>query len=163
MASRRSFRLPAAAVLAVACLVVGVWLLVGGGLSRDGAVQHVGADRRDAGASIQAPTETRRATVNPDRRRHILDGDRTGGGHRPGSGASGKSEFPPGWSDDRIIAAIEEVANSPASARTLGRDNRMVVDGIRDGVTIRVVIGSDGHTVVTGYPTNVPRNARPRP
>ena len=37
---------------------------------------------------------------------HILDGDATGGGHAPGTGVPGKSEFPAGWSRDRIMDAI---------------------------------------------------------
>ena len=100
------------------------------------------------------------AAVSPDRRRHILDGDARGGGHRPGTGIPNKSEFPRGWSDDRIIAAIEDVANDPASARRLEADGRTVATGRRDGVDIRVVVGRDGRSIVTGYPTNTPRNPR---
>lgn len=98
------------------------------------------------------------AVVTPARRVHILEGDARGGGHRPGRGIPGKSEFPAGWSDDRIIAAIEDVANDPASRRRVEADNRTVVTGRRDGVDIRVVVERDGRTIVTGYPTNVPRN-----
>lgn len=97
-------------------------------------------------------------TVSPSRRIHILDGDRTGGGHRPGQGLPGKSEFPAGWSDDRIIEAIESVANDPAAFRRVEADGRTVVSGRRDGVDLRVVVERDGRSVVTGYPTNTPRN-----
>lgn len=55
--------------------------------------------------------------VEPSRRVHILDGDRTGGGHRAGAGR-GKSEFPAGWSDDEIIDGINDVVNDPESPRT---------------------------------------------
>jgi EndoU nuclease-like protein len=99
-----------------------------------------------------------RAAVSPQRRVHILDGDSRGGGHRPGRGVPNKSEFPRDWSDDRIIAAIEDVANDPASARRLEADGRTVVTGRRDGVAIRVVVERDGRSIVTGYPTNTPRN-----
>ncbi len=101
-----------------------------------------------------------RAAVGPERRVHILDGDARGGGHRPGRGAPNKSEFPRGWSDDRIIAAIEDVANDPDSARRLEADGRTVATGRRDGVAIRVVVERDGRSIVTGYPTNTPRNPR---
>jgi hypothetical protein len=47
--------------------------------------------------------ESPRARVSPDAKIHILDGDRQGGGHRHGTGQPGKSEFPPDWSDDKII------------------------------------------------------------
>ena len=95
--------------------------------------------------------------TNPDRRTHILDGDSTGGGHRPGIGIPGKSEFPQDWSDDKIIDAISDVATDPNSVSTSGRGGKTVVDGARDGVGIRVIIGKDGN-IVTGFPTNVPRN-----
>ena len=98
------------------------------------------------------------AVVTASRRVHILDGDSRGGGHRPGRGIPGKSEFPAGWSDDRIIATIEDVADDPASRRREEADGRTVVTGRRDGVELRVVVERDGRTIVTGYPTNVPRN-----
>ncbi|MGC0773099.1 MAG: EndoU domain-containing protein [Candidatus Acidiferrum sp.] len=86
---------------------------------------------------------------------HTLDGDATGGGHAPGSGIPGKSEFPAGWSRDKIMNDISDVATDPASkVTTVGRTT--LVDGARDGVNIRVVI-KDGR-IVTGYPTNIPRN-----
>jgi len=86
---------------------------------------------------------------------HILDGDATGGGHAPGTGMPGKSEFPANWSKDRIMDAISDVATDPASkTTTAGRTT--LVDGTRDGVNIRVVIRDN--RIVTGYPTNVPRN-----
>ena len=53
--------------------------------------------------------------VSPARRVHILDGDATGGGHGPGRGISGKSEFPPTLTDDEIIAGVEAIANDPTS------------------------------------------------
>jgi RHS repeat-associated protein len=86
---------------------------------------------------------------------HILDGDATGGGHAPGTGMPGKSEFPANWSRDRIMDAISDVATDPASkTTTAGRTT--LVDGTRDGVNIRVVIRDN--RIVTGYPTNLPRN-----
>ncbi len=107
----------------------------------------------DAAAPRQAAV-----VVTPARRVHILDGDATGGGHRPGRGLPGKSEFPPGWSDDRIIEAIESVANDPASTREVQANGRTVVSGRRDGVDLRVVVERDGRTIVTGYPTSTRRN-----
>jgi RHS repeat-associated protein len=86
---------------------------------------------------------------------HILDGDVTGGGHASGTGIPGKSEFPAGWSGDKIMHAISDVATDPTSKVTqVGRTT--LVDGTREGVNIRVVV-RDGR-IVSGYPTNVPRN-----
>jgi hypothetical protein len=58
--------------------------------------------------------------VSASARTHILMGDIRGGGHRFGANR-GKSEFPRFWPDDAIIAAIEDVANDPASTRMQGR------------------------------------------
>jgi RHS repeat-associated protein len=93
---------------------------------------------------------------------HVLDGDRTGGGHRPGTGKPGKSEFPSSWSDGKIKGEISDVATDPNSTRTLGRGGRTVVQGTRDGIDITVVVepASKGGRIVTGFPTNVPRNPK---
>jgi hypothetical protein len=121
----------------------------------------------DAPAAKPAPTvkarggrPAPRATVSPERRIHILSGDKDGGGHRSGTGKPNKSEFPSTWSDDKIIAEIESVANDPTSIRTVESRGRIMVEGTRDGIEIRVILEADGSTIVTGFPTNVPRNPR---
>ena len=93
---------------------------------------------------------------------HVLDGDPTGGGHRPGTGKPGKSEFPSDWSDNKITGEISDVATDPKSTRTPGRGGRTIVQGTRDGVDITVVIesASRGGRIITGFPTNVPRNPK---
>lgn len=98
--------------------------------------------------------------VPEDRREHILIGDVTGGGHRPGQNVPGKSEFPTGWSDDRIIDAIKEVANDPALSRGPGRFGSILVYGSRDGVDMIFVVKRDKTTVVSGFPTNRPGNPK---
>lgn len=98
--------------------------------------------------------------VGPDRRRHILDGDRTGGGHRHGAGWPGKSEFPAGWDDGAIIGAVEAVANDPASEVRPAPRGRVAITGTHRGLRVMVVAEADGATVVTGYPLDVPRNPR---
>lgn len=125
-------------------------------------VAPTGPVRRDDGRERHALVVpgAGQATVSPQRRVHILEGDARGGGHRPGRGLPDKSEFPHGWSDERIIAAIEDVANDPASRRRTEADGRAVVTGERHGVAVRVVIERDGRSIVTGYPLNMPRNPR---
>jgi RHS repeat-associated protein len=93
------------------------------------------------------------------RRKHILDGDSTGGGHRPGTGKPGKSEFPQGWSDDQIMHAISDIATDPNAFRKAGRGGRTIAEGMRDGINIRVIQEPNGD-IVSGFPTNVPRNPR---
>ena len=81
----------------------------------------------------------------PERATHILDGDKTGGGHRYGRGIPGKTEFPASWSDDKIIGSILSVARSPDSA-DLQQNGRWKVEGVRDEVRLAVIVMSDGRT-----------------
>jgi hypothetical protein len=89
--------------------------------------------------------------VSAERRLHILDGDLTTGGHRSGSGRGQASEFPPGWSDDEIIDAIEDVANDPTSLRMPASSGRFKMIGKRKSVVI-VVIVAGGSEIITGHP-----------
>ncbi|KAL8931189.1 MAG: hypothetical protein Q9211_007157, partial [Gyalolechia sp. 1 TL-2023] len=90
--------------------------------------------------------------ISDNRRKHILDGDAngSGGGHGPGRNRPNKTEFPPDWSDDRVIDDIRDVANDPASSRETEPDGRIKATGSRDGVDIRVIVEADKKTVVTG-------------
>jgi hypothetical protein len=90
--------------------------------------------------------------VSAPARTHILIGDIKGGGHRFGANR-GKSEFPRSWSDDAIIAAIEDVANDPASTRMQGRGGRAILIGMRRSVSVTVVLDLADRYIVTGFPT----------
>jgi len=80
---------------------------------------------------------------------HILDG------HRAGAG-SGKSEFRAGWADDLTLSHVADIATDysltwiqqtgePGAAFAKNGDPvRFYVDGIRDGVEIRVIIELGG-------------------
>jgi len=101
--------------------------------------------------------------ASAERRRHVLDGEARadgshGGGHRPGTGFPGKSEFPAGWSDDKIMHEISDVATDPKSVvnrvQAGGRD--VFLRGTRDGVEIEVLMRNG--QIWTGYPVNLPRN-----
>ena len=102
--------------------------------------------------------------ASPTRTSHILDGEvrpngTYGGGHRPGTGYSNKSEFPAGWSDDRIMHEISDVATDPAIPWRPGdRAGDAWANGTRGGVDIEVLMRNG--EIWTGYPTNLPRNAR---
>ena len=97
--------------------------------------------------------------ASPQRTTHILTGDATGGGHLFPGGA-GKSAFPQSWSADRVMHEISDVATDPLSSFVTGRGGRTVVNGTRDGIDLRVILGSprEGGGIITGFPTNVPRN-----
>ena len=55
-----------------------------------------------------------------------------------------------------VAAVIESVANDPESKRSPGPRGRMIIEGTRSGVAIRIILGGDGKTIVTAFPTNLP-------
>jgi len=97
--------------------------------------------------------------ASPQRTTHILTGDATGGGHLFPGGA-GKSAFPQNWSADRVMHEISDIATDPLSSFATGRGGRTIVNGTRDGIDTRVILGNqrEGGGIITGFPTNVPRN-----
>ncbi len=94
---------------------------------------------------------------------HIIHGDRTGGGHK-WPGQPGKTVFPRGWDTDKILDSIADVATSPNSVRTQqtgragalytrnGDPSRWKVEGVVDGVNIRVIYEPATDRIVTGFP-----------
>lgn len=100
-----------------------------------------------------------RSLIPEQRAQHILQGDKTGGGHLH-PGGPGKSPFPAGWSGDRILDEVNRIAKDASIPSTVQRNGRIVKDVDVDGVMVRVVQepASKGGTVVTAFPTNTPRN-----
>ena len=114
-------------------------------------------------APLQNPHAPETVDVPEDRARHILDGDRSGGGHRAGTGKPGKTEFPADWDDDDIVAAIKTVAGSGTVKEPAHRRGELVITGVVDGVTIEAVVKENGD-VRTAYPVSGPgvvHNPRP--
>ena len=68
--------------------------------------------------------------VPPERAGHILDGDRWGGGHRHGTGRPGKTEFPAGWDDEKIIGHVLDVARAPDDAPVFQANRRWRVPSL---------------------------------
>ena len=102
-----------------------------------------------------------RHTCDATAHRHILEGDATGGGHGPGRGLPGRSEFPRHWTGEEVIAYIESVANDSDSGRPVQSNGRIAIDGTRKGVEIRVIVEptpAGAGRIITGFPTNLPRN-----
>lgn len=94
---------------------------------------------------------------------HILDGDSlTSGGHRYGTGNPGKSEFPKNWSDEKILSTISDIATDPSVVWSKP-DARGYVSATasREGIDVKVIYDTKSNRVVTGYPTNMPRNMKP--
>jgi len=91
------------------------------------------------------------------RKDHILNR------HRPGAQVSGKTEFPAGWSDKKILHSVSDVATDPTATRGVGKWNSPYAIATRDGIQIRVDFYPDSHPthagkVSTAYPVNVPAN-----
>jgi Bacterial EndoU nuclease len=102
--------------------------------------------------------------IDADRAAHILDGDATGGGHRPGTGRPGKTEFPADWDDATITGNIAAVAKGPDSVEQQP-NGRWFVRGERDNVRIIVIVNPDG-AIWTAWPEEdspgVVRNPDPK-
>jgi hypothetical protein len=96
--------------------------------------------------------------ASPARRTHILDGDATGGGHLwPGN--PGKTPFPQGWSGDKIMHEVSDIATDPiAWQNAVPQGSRTVLTGTRGGVDIRVIVDTKTGEIISGYPTDLPRN-----
>ena len=110
------------------------------------AGRHSGWD--DVAAAIRPPLDALR--LPPERATHILDGDATGGGHRPGTGSPGKTEFPADWDDDTILDAITTVAHSPERVHQQW-NKHWKARGEHDNVLLDVIIKPDA-TIWTGWP-----------
>jgi RHS repeat-associated protein len=100
--------------------------------------------------------------ASPQRTTHILTGDATGGGHLF-PGAPGKTAFPQGWSGDQAMHHISDIATDPALKwipqtgnggwfTKAGKPARFSVEGVRDGVNIKVVIEPAGEGIITAFP-----------
>jgi hypothetical protein len=53
---------------------------------------------------------------------------------------------------------ISDITTDPAATVVGRQGRRTVLEGTRGAVRIRVV--TDGRDIITGYPTNLPRNPR---
>lgn len=94
---------------------------------------------------------------------HIITGDATGGGHK-WPGQPGKSVFPQGWDTDKILDSVADVVTSPNSTWTqqtgrpgalltnAGDPVRWKIEGVVDGVNIRVIYEPATDKIVTGFP-----------
>jgi RHS repeat-associated protein len=91
-------------------------------------------------------------SITPGRAKHILEGDRTGGGHRAGTGRPGQTEFPEEWTDQDIIDAISDIYNNGEVDDDLPDvEDGSGYTGEHRGIRIEVIADEDGN-VITGYP-----------
>ena len=105
--------------------------------------------------SIERRPALDRVHVEQERRKHILEGDETGGGHRSGTSRPGKTEFPPSWADDKIMNTAVDVAAGPDVPPKLQHNGRWRALGTREEVGMVVIVTEDG-AIWTAYPESGP-------
>jgi RHS repeat-associated protein len=129
-------------------------------------VKQIMKEVKDQGVKASSTQAVKKGTnsssyvdlAKPERRKHILDGDSKGGGHKAGTGKPGKSEFPSSWSDDKVMNEVSDIATDPSLVSKADR-GRKVTSGTREGIDIKVVQEKNGD-IVTAYPTNTPKNPK---
>jgi Bacterial EndoU nuclease len=133
-------------------------------------VQESDDQRGSAEARTDAPTEERTdrsgwdavdsgrrppmdaIRITPERIVHVLEGDKTGGGHRHGTGKPGKTEFPASWDDEKIINSALDVARKPDKPPVRqDRNDTWLCSGTHANVEVSVVVASSGE-IVSGWP-----------
>ncbi|WP_442880294.1 EndoU domain-containing protein [Arthrobacter sp. S2(2024)] len=79
-------------------------------------------------------------------------------------GEAGNTWFPHSWSDDKIMHEVSDIATDPSltwvqQTGSLGADFTRAgdpvkyrVEGVRDGLKIRVIIQPGGEGIITGFP-----------
>jgi Bacterial EndoU nuclease len=120
-------------------------------------VLRAAADGADRGGWNEIPAADRPPAegirMSPERATHILDGEPGGGGgHRHGTGRSGKTEFPASWDDKKIMDNAMDAARRPDDAPTLQHWNdRWICAGTREDVEVSVIVLRSGE-VWTSWP-----------
>lgn len=96
---------------------------------------------------------------------HIISGNKTGGGHKwPGN--PGKTVFPHDWDTDKILDVVADVATDPNSSWTWqkgapgslftnkGKLSRVRIEGVREGINVRVIFEPATQRFVTAFPVS---------
>ncbi len=72
---------------------------------------------------------------------------------------TGKTPFPEDWSSAQIMHEISDIATDPAAwDNAVSQGGRTVLTGWRNDVQIRVIVDNQTGEIITGHPTNLPRN-----
>ncbi len=120
------------------------------------------AGAKGTGALVPA-TDDLVNLASKQRTQHILFGDATGGGHL-WPGAPSKTPFPSTWDEGKIMHAVSDLATDASATWTQltgkagaqftasGKPVRWAVEGVRDGVRIRVIVEPNGSGIITAYP-----------
>ncbi len=133
-------------IIAVICLA----LICGTGIAA-----FIGRDSILMLSNIDAPRLSQEAED------HILIGDKSGGGHKFGTGRDCKSEFPKGWDDAKIVGSIKKVAANDNLKWKKQKNGYFAATQRVDGIRVRVILDKERDDIITGYPVNTKRNACP--
>lgn len=121
----------------------------GGGGGDDGGTGNGG------GGGPAAMDEWDDDRLPPKIRRHILEGDSDGGGHRFGSTEPNKTMFPEAWDDYTALAAVSQTLDNPYTTSDdhdhLRRAGLLNLYGMVDGVRMLVRTDRAG-AVMTAHP-----------
>lgn len=93
---------------------------------------------------------------------HIVQGDhlnRSSGGHGHGINRPKKTEFPPEWEDERIIAAVTVVARYPEWAKRGKYEREWYAEGVYRGVRVAAITQPSGD-IIAGWPIEGPGVSR---
>ena len=135
-----------------------------GGACPVSSLVPAGGVAKAVGGAIASPAADDLVNLaSQQRTQHILLGDATGGGHL-WPGAPGKTAFPSTWSKEQIMHNVSDLATDSTAAWTQltgkagadftasGKPVRWAVDGVRDGVPVRVIVEPRGEGIITAYP-----------
>ena len=150
MTRELSLRFLSALLLIAACGMTGVF--ASSGAESSNSPEFIAARNADNFVNLASPQRTK----------HVLTGDATGGGHL-WPGAANKTPFPQGWSGDKIMHHVSDIATDPnlkwipqtgsgGLFTKAGNPARFSVEGVRDGVNIKVIIEPAGEGIITAFP-----------
>lgn len=78
-----------------------------------------------------------------------------GGGHAPGTGRRGTTEFPPTWTRDEIVERLSDVARNPDEVPRRLPNGLWHTVGVREEVRIVVLLEQSG-SIRTAFPVEGP-------
>ncbi len=99
--------------------------------------------------------------ISPERERHILYGDSTGGGHLHGTGKPCKTEFPASWDAEKIISQVRNTAANDNINWRREKNGYHTAERMIGTVRVRIVLDGEKDDIITAYPVNLPRNPCP--
>lgn len=76
------------------------------------------------------------APLSEKKVKHILHGDRKGGGHLHTATKKGKSHFPPWWAEKDVLEAIEDIQMRGLAKTDI--DGSLIFEGYSRGVLLRL-------------------------